>query len=84
MGVWPKKLNVEVTFDPGENIVKRVGKRDGKLWYIDVGNLNNEKLIVKEKMASKQVWSASIDSVKEMGHRCCCISTEFLGYLQEI
>ena len=85
LGVWPREIkHREVTFDPGENIVeKRVGKRDGKLWYIDVENLNNEKLIVKEKDGIKSnVWSASIDSVKGDGTIDAVVfQTEFSGIL---
>ena len=85
LGVWPREIkHREVTFDSGENVVeKRVGKRDGKLWFIDVENLNNEKLIVKEKDGIKsKVWSASIDSVKGDGAIDAVVfQTEFSGIL---
>ena len=58
-----------MVFDPGElKVEKRVGKRDGKLWFIDIENSNNKNLIVKEKDGTKsKLWNASIDSIKGDG-----------------
>ena len=53
LGVWPREIkHREVVFDPGElKVEKRVGKRDGKLWFIDIENSNNKNIFkIKESM----------------------------------
>ena len=70
LGVWPREIkHREVIIPFGETIKeKRVGKRDGKLWLVDVKYLANDKLLVHEKDGTKsKEWHASVDSLQVDG-----------------
>ena len=61
---------------PGETKVeKRVGKRDGRIWRVDITLMDNGKLSVIEKDGLKSsIWYASVDELKEDGTRKAVIS----------
>jgi microcin C transport system permease protein len=70
LGVWPREIkHREVIIPLGETIKeKRVGKRDGKLWLVDVKYLANGKLLVHEKDGTiSKEWHASVDSLQVDG-----------------
>lgn len=70
LGVMPREIkHREVIFPLGQTIKeKRVGKRDGKLWLVDVEYLDNGKLLVHEKDGSiSKKWHASVDSLQVDG-----------------
>ena len=70
LGIWPREIkHREVTFEADELVVeKRVGKRDGKLWRVNIENSKNGRLIVKESDGTRsRIWSASIDSNRSDG-----------------
>ena len=57
LGIWPREIkHREVTFEADELVVeKRVGKRDGKLWRVNIENSKNGRLIVKESDGMRNV-----------------------------
>ena len=66
LGVWPREIkHRDFTFLPDQTSVeKRVGKRDGKLWIVNIDNPGNGALIVRENDGLKsELWNASVDSI---------------------
>ena len=55
LGVWPREIkHRDFTFLPDQTSVeKRVGKRDGKLWIVNIDNPGDGPLIVRENDGSK-------------------------------
>ena len=85
LGIWPREIkHREVSFEADELVVeKRVGKRDGKLWRVNIENSKNGTLIVKESDGARsKVWSASIDSNRADGSVDAVVfQKEFSGIL---
>ena len=70
LGLWPREIkHREVLIPEGQSsIEKRVGKRDGEIWKVNIQYLGNDKLVVLEKdNAESEIWYASIDSVQQNG-----------------
>ena len=55
LGVWPREIKHRDFTIPSNNnsYEKRVGKKDGKVWKVDVVVAGNNKLEVKEKTSKK-------------------------------
>jgi len=85
LGIWPREIkHRDFNIPPTSNTVeKRVGKRDGQLWKVDIKIDNNDKLTVYEKDGSKSVvWSASIDGTNDDGTKVAVIfQKEYSGIL---
>ena len=57
LGVWPREIkhrNFIIPFNKN-SYEKRVGKKDGKVWNVDVVVAGNNKLEVKEKNSKKKI-----------------------------
>ena len=70
LGLWPREIkHREVLILEGQSsIEKRVGKRDGEIWKVNIQYLGNDKLVVLEKdNTESEIWYASIDSVQQNG-----------------
>jgi len=84
LGVWPRGVkHRNFTVEPGiTQIEKRVGKRSGKLWKIDI-HQNGDKYAVYEKDGKiSSVWKAEIEKENDDGSREGVIyQTEFSGIL---
>ena len=85
LGVWPREIKHREVIFP-HNVMqqeKRVGKRDGRLWLVDVKLISEKKLQVFEKNGLKSnVWYASIDSIKQDGSiEAVIFQKEFSGIL---
>lgn len=66
-----------------DTIEKRVGKRDGKLWKVDVQKIDDGSLVVREKNQEiSKVWYAKIDETSEDGSiEAVIYQKEFSGIL---
>ena len=84
LGVWPRGVkHRNFTVEPGiTQIEKRVGKRSGKLWKIDI-HQNGDKYAVYEKDRKiSSLWKADIEKENDDGSREGVIyQTEFSGIL---
>ena len=84
LGVWPRGVkHRNFTVEPGiTQIEKRVGKRSGKLWKIDI-HQNGDKYAVYEKDGKiSSLWKADIEKENDDGSREGVIyQTEFSGIL---
>lgn len=85
LGVWPREIkhrDFEILSTSAE-VEKRVGKRDGRIWKVDIRVDENSKLIVYEKDGTKSdIWAASIDKTKEDGTKEAVIfQREYSGIL---
>ena len=64
LGVWPREIkHRDFNIPTGEiEVEKRVGKKDGKIWIVDIKYLGGERLSVFEKDGSiSTVWKAKIE-----------------------
>ena len=85
LGVWPREIKHRNFIIPFNNnsYEKRVGKKDGKVWNVDVVVAGNNKLEVKEKNSKKKsTWHAKVDEVDESGNlKSVIFQKEFSGIL---
>ena len=85
LGIWPREIkHREVSFEVDQTIAeKRVGKRDGKLWTVQIIKDKNDDLVVRElDGVISKVWSASIDSIEIDGSiQAVVFQKEFSGIL---
>ena len=69
LGIWPREIkHRDFSLDPNQNeYEKRVGKKEGKLWKVDI-RLFEDKFEVYEKDGSKsEFWSARIEMANPDG-----------------
>ena len=85
LGVWPREIkHRDFSIPIGETEVeKRVGKKDGKIWIVDIKYLGGERLSVFEKDGSiSTIWKAKIEEESsENGLDAVVYQTEFSGIL---
>ena len=85
LGVWPREIrHRDFIFPSGETrIEKRVGKRDGQIWKVDIEYLDDKTIPVYEKDGSiSKVWKAKIENGSgEKGLDAVVYQTEFSGIL---
>ncbi len=85
LGIWPREIkHRDFKFEVGQDIVeKRVGKRDGKLWRVDIKIDANDECKVFEKDGTESgAWKASVDEILEDGTKQAVIfQHEFSGIL---
>ena len=83
LGLWPREIkHRDFTIASGQSQVeKRVGKKDGKIWRVDVKDSQDGSLIVYEKSGSQSdIWVATVEESKEDGSREAVIfQHEFSG-----
>lgn len=85
LGVWPREIkHRDFTIEQGETIhEKRVGKKDGEFWKVDVHLLESNTLKVYEKDGEfSDTWHANIDQINQDGSIDAVIfQKEFSGIL---
>ena len=85
LGIWPREIkHRDFTIPPEQpEVEKRVGKKDGKIWRVDVRVEHGGSLVVFEKDGSQSpVWKASVEGSKQDGTREAVIfQHEFSGIL---
>ena len=85
LGIAPRETrHRDFNFDKGQDLVEvRVGKRDGKLWTVDISKNDDGSLVVKEKSGeNSSVWSARIDNELDDGSiEAVVFQKEFSGIL---
>ena len=85
LGIWPREIkHRDFTIPSNKNQVeKRVGKRDGQIWRVDVSMNDKGQLSVFEKDGTASpVWHASIDETTENGtHEAVIFQQEYSGIL---
>jgi microcin C transport system permease protein len=84
LGIWPRGIkHRNFTLDPGiSHIEKRVGKRSGQPWKVDI-QLEENKLSVYEKDGTiSSIWKTDIEKINDDGSKDGVIyQTEFSGIL---
>ena len=85
LGLWPREIkHRDFTIYPGQfQVEKRVGKKDGQIWRVDVKDSHDGSLMVYEKSGSQSdIWVATVVESKEDGTREAVIfQHEFSGIL---
>jgi len=85
LGVWPREIKHRDFTIPSNNnsYEKRVGKKDGKVWKVDVVVAGNNRLEVKEKTSKKKsTWHAKIDEIDDSGNlKSVIFQKKFSGIL---
>ena len=85
LGIAPRETrHRDFNFDKGQDLVEiRVGKRDGKLWKVDISKNEDGSLVVKEKSGeSSSIWSARIENELDNGGiEAVVFQKEFSGIL---
>ena len=85
LGLWPREIkHRDFTISPGQfQVEKRVGKKDGQIWRVDVKDSQDGSLMVYEKSGSQSdIWVATVVESKEDGTREAVIfQHEFSGIL---
>ncbi|MFL2994534.1 MAG: ABC transporter permease subunit [Candidatus Neomarinimicrobiota bacterium] len=85
LGIAPRETrHRDFNFDKDQDLVEvRVGKRDGKLWKVDISKNGDGSLVVKEKSSeNSSVWSARIDNELDDGSiEAVVFQKEFSGIL---
>ncbi len=84
LGVWPREIKHRDFFIPqGEvNVEKRVGKKDGRLWKVDIEISKGNSVFVYEKDGTiSSVWKAKVEKRSDEGIEAVVYQTEFSGIL---
>ena len=85
LGIAPRETrHRDFNFDKDQDLVEmRVGKRDGKLWKVDISKNEDGSLVVKEKSGEiSSIWSARIDNELDDGSiEAVVFQKEFSGIL---
>jgi len=85
LGVWPREIkHRDFTIDKGKDVYeKRVGKKDGRFWIVDVQLEESNNLRVYEKNGDpSDAWHASIDQVNDDGSiNAVIFQREFSGIM---
>lgn len=85
LGIWPREIkHRDFTIPVGKTFTeKRVGKRNGQIWRVDIKSADKNNLSVYEKSGEPSpVWYASIDETLEDGTREAVIfQKEYSGIL---
>ena len=85
LGIAPRETrHRDFIFDKSQELVEmRVGKRDGKLWKVDISKNEDGSLVVKEKSGeNSSIWNARIDNELDDGSiEAVVFQKEFSGIL---
>ena len=84
LGVWPREIkHRDFNFPEGEEKVeKRVGKKDGKLWKVDIKLFEDEFEVYEKDGSSSELWSARLEQANPDGSMDAVIfQKEFSGIL---
>ena len=85
LGVWPREIKHRDFIIPkGETrIEKRVGKRDGEIWKVNIEYLEGKTISVFEQDGSvSNVWKAKLEDISDgIGLDAVVYQTEFSGIL---
>ena len=85
LGVWPREIkHRDFSIPKGEvEIEKRVGKKDGEIWKVDIRHLGGKTISVFEKDGSlSTIWKAKIEGdLDDNSLEAVVFQTEFSGIL---
>ncbi len=84
LGAWPRGIkHRDFTFELDDTqIEKRVGKRSGKNWLVDIHRISEEFIVYEKDGAISKVWEAKLEEEKEDGSiNGVIFQTEFSGVL---
>ena len=85
LGIWPREIKHRdfIISSNEKSYEKRVGKRDGKIWKVDVNVIDENELRVNEKDKKvKSPWHARVENIDENGNLNSVIfQKEFSGIL---
>ncbi|MBI87293.1 MAG: hypothetical protein CMG63_04345 [Candidatus Marinimicrobia bacterium] len=84
LGIWPREIRHRDFVIPKNEvkIEKRVGKKNGKLWKVDIKLAKGNSLSVYEKDGSlSNVWKAKVENRSDKGVEAVVYQTEFSGIL---
>ena len=85
LGIWPREIkHRDFTIPLNESVFeKRVGKKDGEIWKVDILLLKDNKLKVIEKNKNKSsLWHAKVEEIDEKGGlKSVIFQKEFSGIL---
>ncbi|SVC63841.1 uncharacterized protein METZ01_LOCUS316695, partial [marine metagenome] len=85
LGIWPREIrHRNLTLQKAQTFIeKRVGKRDGKIWKVDIHLVDETTLKVFEKNGlPSDVWYACIEEIKDDGSLDAVVfQKEFSGIL---
>ena len=84
LGIWPREIRHRDFVIPKNEvkIEKRVGKKNGKLWKVDIKLAKGNSLSVYEKDGSlSNVWKAKVENSSDKGVEAVVYQTEFSGIL---
>ena len=84
LGVWPRGVkHRNFTLDPGiTQIEKRVGKRSGQIWEVDIQQDGDKYAVYEKDGRISSLWKSDIEKVNDDGSKEGAIyQTEFSGIL---
>ncbi len=84
LGVWSREIkHRDFNFPEGEvKVEKRVGKKDGKLWKVDIKIFENEFEVYEKNGNKSEFWSARVEQANPDGSLNAVIfQKEFSGIL---
>ena len=84
LGIWPREIkHRDFSLDPNQiEFEKRVGKKDGKLWKVDIRLIEDEFEVFEKDGRKSEFWSARIEKVNNDGSIDAVIfQKEFSGIL---
>lgn len=85
LGVFPREIkHRDFTMGPDEQVMeKRVGKKDGRIWKVDIRSDEEGNLTVHDKDGTRSnVWHASLDELDADGTKNAVVfQKEFSGIL---
>ena len=84
LGVWPREIkHRDFVIPHGElKVEKKVGKKDGEIWKVDVEIAKWNSISVYEKDGSlSNVWKAKVEEQSDKGIEAVVYQTEFSGVL---
>ena len=84
LGVWPREIKHRdfSALKNAESVEKRVGKKDGKIWKVDVFLKESSPAVYEKDGQLSKIWFSRIDKIKEDGTLDLVIfQKEFSGIL---
>ena len=84
LGIWPREIrHRDFNLLPDQNnFEKRVGKKDGKIWKVDIKLIGNQFEVYEKDGSKSGIWFANIEETKDDGSIDAVIfQKEFSGIL---
>ncbi len=84
LGIWPREIKHRdfSLLSEQNNFEKRVGKKDGEIWRVDIKLIGNQFEVFEKDGNKSEIWFAKIEETKEDGSIDAVIfQKEFSGIL---